>query len=79
MWLAHKMRAMNIVDRLVEQFGSQAALARELGISQPSVSDWRTRGRVPAERVLDLERLSGVPRHDIRPDLYPPTVETARD
>jgi len=28
-------------------------------------------GRVPAERVLDIEQKTRVPRHDLRPDLYP--------
>ena len=38
-----------------------------LGISQPSVSNWQ---RVPAERVLAVEALTGVPRASLRPDLY---------
>jgi TorA maturation chaperone TorD len=42
-------------------------LARRLGISQPSVSNW---DRVPAERVLDVEAASGVERVVLRPDLY---------
>jgi DNA-binding transcriptional regulator YdaS (Cro superfamily) len=28
-------------------------------------------GRVPAERVLSIEAATGVPRHELRPDLYP--------
>ena len=43
-------------------------LAVELGITHSAVSQWR---RVPAERVLAVERLTGVSRHDLRPDLYP--------
>jgi TorA maturation chaperone TorD len=44
------------------------ALARALGIAQPSVSNWR---RIPAERVLAVESLTGVRRGVLRPDLYP--------
>jgi DNA-binding transcriptional regulator YdaS (Cro superfamily) len=29
---------------------------------------------LPAERVLDIERVTGIPRHELRPDLYPPPV-----
>src|SRR5262245_62520691 len=42
-------------------------LARRLGISQPSVSNW---DRVPAERVLSVEAATGVARVVLRPDLF---------
>jgi DNA-binding transcriptional regulator YdaS (Cro superfamily) len=28
-------------------------------------------GRVPAKRVIAVERISGVSRRELRPDLYP--------
>jgi DNA-binding transcriptional regulator YdaS (Cro superfamily) len=60
------------LSRAVEAAGSQAALARALGISQPSVWHWVHRSkRVPAEFVLAVEAETGVRRHDLRPDLYP--------
>lgn len=37
-------------------------------ISPQAISQWR---QVPAERVLDVERVTGVSRHRLRPDLYP--------
>lgn len=49
--------------------GGVSALARQLGLSQPSVSRWR---RVPAERVVEVEAASGVPRELLRPDLFRP-------
>lgn len=48
-------------------------LARQLGITAQAVSQW---SRVPVERVLDVERVSGVPRHELRPDIYPPPQTT---
>src|SRR3974377_1026552 len=42
-------------------------LARRIGISQPSVSNWT---RVPAERVLQVENASGIARAVLRPDLH---------
>ena len=49
--------------------GGVSELAREIGISQPSVSNWI---RVPAERVV--EAATGVDRATLRPDLYGPKV-----
>lgn len=49
------------------------ALALALGLqSQGTIQGWLKQGRPPAERVLDIERLTGVPRHELRPDIYPP-------
>jgi TorA maturation chaperone TorD len=56
------------LERAIAAAGGIGALARALGISQPSVSNWL---RVPAERVLAVEALTGVPRSSLRPDLYP--------
>lgn len=47
-----------------------ASLARSLGVSRQVVSEW-FKSRVPAERVLDVEKATGIPRHRFRPDLYP--------
>jgi hypothetical protein len=48
--------------------GGAAALARRLGIKQPSVFGWE---QVPAVRVLAVEAVTGVRRERLRPDLYP--------
>lgn len=49
--------------------GGPGKLAELLGqITSQAVSQWK---RVPAERVLDVERVTGVSRHDLRPDIYP--------
>jgi DNA-binding transcriptional regulator YdaS (Cro superfamily) len=55
-----------------ERIGGQTALAKALGLrSQGSISRWIATGRVPAERVLDIEEKTRVSRHELRPDLYP--------
>lgn len=43
-------------------------LAKKLGIRHPAIYQWK---RIPAERVLDVERETGIPRGELRPDLYP--------
>lgn len=55
------------LDRAIDAAGGVAQLARKIGIAQPSVSNW---SRVPAERVAAVEAATGVPRTELRPDLY---------
>jgi TorA maturation chaperone TorD len=55
------------LEEAIRVAGGVGALAKMLGISQPSVSNW---SRVPAERVLSVEAATGVNRATLRPDLY---------
>jgi len=55
------------LDEAIRAAGGVSELARKIGISQPSVSNW---SRVPAERVLTVEAATGVSRTALRPDLY---------
>jgi DNA-binding transcriptional regulator YdaS (Cro superfamily) len=59
------------VERVIDELGGPTKAAAALGISNPSVvMNWRTRGQVPAERVLDVERLTNISRHVLRPDIF---------
>src|SRR5215813_8072992 len=55
------------LDRAIAAAGGVGALARKIGLAQPSVSNW---SRVPAERVLTVEAVTGVSRAELRPDLF---------
>ncbi len=55
------------LDEAIRAAGGATELARRIGISQPSVSNW---SRVPAERVLSVEAATGIARAILRPDLY---------
>jgi DNA-binding transcriptional regulator YdaS (Cro superfamily) len=66
----------NPIDEAIKAAGSQQALGKLLGISQAAVSEWRLRGRIPAERVLRVEAVTGVSRYRLRPDIYPSNKET---
>ena len=48
----------------IEAAGSGRRLAAKLGVSQQAVQQWR---RIPAERVIEIERLTMVPRERLRP------------
>jgi DNA-binding transcriptional regulator YdaS (Cro superfamily) len=44
-----------------------AKVANGLGISRAAVSLWT---KVPAEMVVEVEKITGIPREQLRPDLY---------
>lgn len=53
---------------------TQMQLAEMLGMcSQSAIAQWFQKNRVPAERVLQIEKATkgAVTRQDLRPDLYP--------
>src|SRR5262249_27185862 len=55
------------LSEAIRAAGGVGELARQIGISQPSVSNWI---RVPAERVVSVEAVTGVDRAILRPDLF---------
>lgn len=55
------------LDEAIRVAGGVGALARKIGISQPSVSNWT---RIPADRIVAVESATGINRAILRPDLY---------
>jgi DNA-binding transcriptional regulator YdaS (Cro superfamily) len=51
----------------IEKAGSVKALASRIGITPQSVSQWR---RVPVEHVRAIEAITGLPKHEIRADVF---------
>lgn len=48
--------------------GTISKLADELGLTRPAVSRWE---QVPASRVVAVSKITGISRHQLRPDIYP--------
>ena len=64
---------MNRIQESIDRIGS-AELARRLRCSKQLVSHWRVgRLRVPAERAVEIEQITGgeIMRGELRPDLWP--------
>lgn len=64
-------------DRAVELAGGPRALASKLNdlgieITRQAIEQWRV---VPPERVLAVEKITGVSRYELRPDVYGPPPE----
>jgi Uma2 family endonuclease/DNA-binding transcriptional regulator YdaS (Cro superfamily) len=51
--------------------GGQTALAAKIGRTQGHISKWLQRNFIPPDAVLAIERATGIPRSELRPDLYP--------
>lgn len=49
-------------------------LARSVGVDKATATRWAQK-RIPAERVQDIERITGISRHDLRPDIYGPAPQ----
>ncbi len=68
------MTPFEALEAALAKAKSQTALADICGVSQPAVWKWlKSSKRLPAEHVLAVEKATGVSRHHLRPDIYPPT------
>jgi sulfate adenylyltransferase subunit 2 len=59
---------------------SQRDIAAALGRSEGAISQWVNGERgIPADLVVKLERITGIPRHTLRPDLWESRMQLAAD
>jgi DNA-binding transcriptional regulator YdaS (Cro superfamily) len=63
-----QQRAEAALSLAIARAGGVTQLAEKLGVSKGAVSQWKV---APPARVLDIEKLTGLPRTDLRPDWYP--------
>lgn len=53
-----------------------AAASEKAGVTLAMWSRWETGYRpLPAARVLDIERITGISRHELRPDIFGPAED----
>lgn len=57
--------------RALESRGNSARVAQALGITTAAVAQWT---KCPAEHAKVVEAITGVPRHELRPDLWGDSV-----
>lgn len=71
------MKKKTAVARAIDIAGGVCALARAVGVKQPSVSRWKKVGVVGVEHVPDVAAITDIPAHELRPDkpkLFPPPM-----
>ena len=62
--------------KAVRAAGSQTAFGKLIDRAQSTVNDWlRTDTPLPAELVKQVSQSLGIPRHELRPDLFDPREE----
>jgi DNA-binding transcriptional regulator YdaS (Cro superfamily) len=62
-------RVIEIVRQAANRVGGIVELGRKLGINHTTFYQWT---QVPVGRVLEIEKITGIARSKIRPDIYPP-------
>ncbi|WP_366522389.1 transcriptional regulator [Flagellatimonas centrodinii] len=70
---------MTPIERAIVAAGGPSSLARSVGVSTQVVCNWRARGQVSDDKALDVERATGISRHELRPNIFgpAPTQEAA--
>jgi len=58
---------MSALQKAISIAGNSSKLGKKVGVSRQAVEQWKV---VPPERVLAVERATGVSRYDLRPDIY---------
>lgn len=57
------------LQRAIDAVNGQHKLAELLGVSQPTIHHYLYEN-CPPERAVEIERVTGVPREEIRPDIF---------
>ena len=66
------MSELSALRKAVKVAGGQTALARAVDAKQVNIWSWLNRSkRTPPEYVIPVEKATGIPRHELRPDIYP--------
>jgi DNA-binding transcriptional regulator YdaS (Cro superfamily) len=61
---------MDFIQTAADIVGSRSNLARVFGVSRSCITQWQRRKRIPASRVIEFEKITGISRHVLRPDIF---------
>ena len=65
---------MDVIEK-ISKFGTQQFIADSIGVEQSNVGAWlnpnlKKRIDIPALRAKQISDLTGIPREEIRPDIF---------
>jgi hypothetical protein len=66
--------AMSDLTQYISIRGNLSKLAREIGVTPSAIKQW---SRIPAERVRQVSKATGIPAHVLRPDIFEPPATQA--
>ncbi len=61
------MKKRTPVQKAIDAAGNASELARRLGIKVQAIQQWK---QIPAKRIIAVEAVTGIPRNELRPELY---------
>lgn len=63
-----KKKSKTGLQAAIEVAGGYRALARKIGVTHSAIMQWTA---IPVgKRLFDVERVTGIPREQLRPDIY---------
>lgn len=59
------------IAEIIDKLGGATIAAKQLNLASPSVVlNWRLRNSIPAQYVIAIEKITGIARESIRPDVF---------
>nr|DAD73679.1 MAG TPA: Putative antitoxin of bacterial toxin-antitoxin system, YdaS/YdaT [Podoviridae sp. ctrub15] len=58
------------LKKAIETAGNMSNLARACNVKPQSVRGWVLKGEIPLKRCKDVEKATGIPRQELRPDYF---------
>lgn len=65
--MTENAEAVTACQKAIRMLGGARKVAEQFGVSAQAVYKWDV---VPARKVLEIERATGVSRHELRPDIF---------
>lgn len=79
MHLMHVLHMTHTLRKWRKERGlNQEALGELLGEGQPTIARWEN-GNIPPEKCLTVHDATGIPLHELRPDMYREPESTASE
>ena len=76
--MPRKTSELRALERAVEIAGGPTRLARAIGVSKGRMNNWLHRNfRAMPDACLAIERVTGVPAAELRPDVFNPDLRKA--